>query len=79
MPDGDAGPEGRKTILVADDERSMRELLGMLLEAEGYRTILAEDGLAALGILESSEESVDLVIQDIKMPRLDGLELLRRV
>jgi two-component system response regulator PilR (NtrC family) len=66
----------RHTILVADDERSMRELLEMLLGAEGYDVVLASNGADALDALRRERERIDLVIQDLKMPGMDGAELL---
>ena len=61
------------TILVAEDEHSSLEVLVLLLEAEGYRVIAAEDGLKALDRLRV--EDVDLVVSDFMMPGLDGLGL----
>jgi two-component system response regulator PilR (NtrC family) len=62
-------------ILVVDDERSMRELLAIVLRREGYEVLLAESGRAAVETLE--REPVDLLISDIKMPDLSGVEVLR--
>src|SRR5512137_1304945 len=62
-------------ILVVDDERSMRELLAIVLRREGYEVLLAETGKAAVSMLE--REPVDLLISDIKMPDLSGVEVLR--
>jgi two-component system response regulator PilR (NtrC family) len=62
-------------ILVVDDERSMRELLAIVLRREGYEVLLAENGRAAIKTLE--REPVDLLISDIKMPDLSGVEVLR--
>ena len=62
-------------ILVVDDERSMRELLAIVLRREGYEVLLAESGRAAVDTLE--RETVDLLISDIKMPDLSGVEVLR--
>ena len=64
-------------ILVVDDEISMREFLGILLEREGYLVDLAESGDVALSRLESVV--YDLVISDVKMPGLDGIGLLARI
>ena len=66
-----------KTILVADDEKGIRETLRRLLEYEKYDVLLAEDGLDALQKAEN--EFVDLVLLDIKMPGMDGLEVLSRL
>ncbi len=62
-------------ILVADDERSMRELLAIVLKREGYDVVLAENGGAALAVLKQGH--VDLLISDIKMPDMSGVEVLR--
>ena len=64
-------------ILVVDDERSMREMLQIVLRREGYEVLLAENGRAALDMLE--KEPVDLLISDIKMPGLDGYELIKTI
>src|SRR5690349_2448177 len=65
----------RPRILVVDDERSMRELLAIVLRREGYEVLLAENGRAAVETLE--REPVDLLISDIKMPDLSGVDVLR--
>jgi two-component system response regulator PilR (NtrC family) len=62
-------------ILVVDDERSIRELLAIVLRRDGYEVILAENGRTALNVLE--QEPVDLLISDIKMPDMSGVEVLR--
>ena len=64
-------------ILVVDDEESMRELLEIALRKEGYRLTLAESGRKAIEIFDKS--SPDLVISDIKMPDMSGVEVLRHV
>ncbi|MEL6299622.1 MAG: response regulator transcription factor [Pseudomonadota bacterium] len=65
------------TIALVDDERNITTPLGMALEAEGYKVRTYADGQEAMENL--NEESADLGIFDIKMPRMDGMELLRRV
>jgi two-component system, NtrC family, response regulator PilR len=62
-------------ILVVDDERSMRELLAIVLRREGYEVMLADNGRSAVEFLE--REPVDLLISDIKMPDMSGVEVLR--
>jgi two-component system, NtrC family, response regulator PilR len=62
-------------ILVVDDERSMRELLAIVLRREGYEVLLAENGRTAVDALE--REPVDLLISDIKMPDMSGVDVLR--
>jgi CheY-like chemotaxis protein len=61
-------------ILIVDDEAPIRDSLQEILESEGFEVELAGDGLQALQILTDSE--FDLVLSDIKMPRMDGMELL---
>src|ERR671925_709777 len=63
------------TLLVADDDPGLRESLERTLTREGYRVLLASDGRAALERLQSG--AVDLILTDLKMPGLTGLELLR--
>ncbi len=67
----------RRRILVVDDSPLTRELLASLLEAVGYEILTAADGAEALERL--GRESVDIVVTDLEMPRMDGLELTRRV
>ena len=63
-------------ILVVDDEPSMREMLKILLRREGYEVTVAPDGTAAIDLLQ--QEFFDLLISDIKMPDVSGVEVLRR-
>src|SRR5688500_1085712 len=64
-----------RTLLVADDDPGLRESLERTLSREGYRVVLAPDGQAALERLQGG--GVDLIVTDLKMPGLTGLELLR--
>lgn len=64
-------------ILVVDDEEMIRELCMHILSAEGYRVATASDAASALSELEKND--VDMLITDIKMPGMDGLELFERV
>ncbi len=66
----------RKQILVVDDEPNLRRVLSAQLARDGYDVHEAEDGARALEIL--AEDHIDLVITDLRMPRIDGMELLRR-
>jgi len=75
QPDVAAADRRPPRILVVDDERSMRELLAIVLRREGYEVLLAENGRAAIALLE--REPVDLLISDIKMPDLSGVDVLR--
>jgi two-component system response regulator MprA len=70
----------RVKILVVDDERAVRESLRRALELEGYEIELAEDGVDALARLMNGENAApDVVILDVLMPGVDGLEVCRRL
>ena len=66
-----------KKLLVIDDEASTRDLLKMSLESDGYTVFVAEDGPKGLEIF--ARENPPVVLTDIKMPGMDGIEVLRRV
>lgn len=66
-----------ETILVVDDEKEIRNLISIYLENDGYRILKAENGLEALEILESEE--VQLVILDVMMPKMDGIEACMKI
>jgi DNA-binding response OmpR family regulator len=70
-------PDSIPTILVADDEEDLRELVTYRLTRSGYRVIGAGDGLQALKL--AAERAPDLMVLDVMMPKLDGYELTRRV
>lgn len=67
----------RKSILVVDDERAQREILEMILSSEGYDVTTASSGEAALKL--AKEKRFDLVLTDLKMTGMDGIELLQRL
>ena len=64
-------------VLVVDDSLTVRRVTQRLLAREGYRVVLAKDGLEALEIL--AQESPTVVLSDIEMPRMDGFDLLRNI
>jgi DNA-binding response OmpR family regulator len=68
---------GTPTILVADDEEDLRELVSYRLSRSGYEVVEAVDGQEALEL--ATERTPDLMVLDVMMPRLDGYELTRRV
>jgi response regulator RpfG family c-di-GMP phosphodiesterase len=68
-------PDERPRVLIVDDEKFIRDILADFLGMEGYVVRTAEDGSAALRELESA--SYDMVISDLKMPRMGGIELLQ--
>lgn len=67
----------KKTILLVDDEADLREVLDISLSDTGYEVLTAENGSQALNILK--ENDIPVVITDIKMPGIDGIELLRKI
>ena len=70
-------PPFRETILIADDDPHIREILHFALKKEGFHTREAENGLHCLDIFR--RESPDLLVLDINMPRINGLEFLDAV
>ena len=67
----------KKTILAVDDEIHILELLKYNLETNGYYVITVETGEEALELLE--REKIDAVLLDLMLPKIDGLEVLRRI
>src|SRR6188474_2204945 len=65
----------KKQILVVDDEANLRRVLSAQLARDGYEVHTAEDGEAALAFLK--EHHIDMVITDLRMPKVDGMDLLR--
>jgi DNA-binding NtrC family response regulator len=67
----------KQVILIVDDEEGLRDGLRQLLEGEGYAVVAAETGEEALQILQQSH--IDLVLTDMRMPGMDGIELLKKI
>jgi DNA-binding NtrC family response regulator len=65
----------RKSILVVDDEQDIRRTLQRILERKKYKVSTADDGQAALEIIQ--KQPIDLILTDLKMPRMDGVQLLK--
>ena len=66
-------------ILVVDDEEDIRDVLRAFLEARGYDVMVAENGPTALKCAEHFPGSIDLLITDLRMPNMDGIELARQM
>ncbi len=64
-------------VLVVDDDASVRRLLQLNLQRVGFRITLAENGVEALAIIAADRP--DLVLSDVTMPQMDGIELVRRI
>jgi CheY-like chemotaxis protein len=71
------GHKAQKTILVVDDEKTVRDVLKITLERAGYDVCLAENGEQALSVIEKRD--IAMAICDVVMPKMDGLELLAKV
>lgn len=67
----------KERILIVDDEKEIRDLIDIYLKGEGYDTLKAENGEEALNILE--QQNVDLIILDIMMPKVNGIEACLRI
>ena len=66
-----------ETVLIVDDEKNYPPILSAILEEEGFETLTANSGLEALSIVIGSD--IDLVLTDMKMPSMDGIELLEKI
>jgi PAS domain S-box-containing protein len=71
-------PRGSETILLAEDQEMVRRVTRAFLEAQGYAVVEAEDGRSALAVLESGASHFDLLIADVIMPQMGGVELAAR-
>jgi CheY-like chemotaxis protein len=72
-------PHGTETVLVVEDEPSVRTLALRLLQRYGYTVIEADDGLNALDVLQDFDGKIDLLLVDMIMPNLSGRELVERL
>lgn len=66
-----------KVIMTAEDSRSVRQAVTLILEQAGYRVVAAVDGVDALERLR--DQRIDMLLTDLNMPRMDGYELIRQV
>jgi len=75
-------PPGRQTILIVEDDQQIRELLSAALRRTGYRVVTAEDGEGGWEAFEESKSNgsaIDLLVADVVMPRLGGVELADKI
>jgi two-component system cell cycle sensor histidine kinase/response regulator CckA len=72
-------PPAPSVILVAEDEVVVRNIVCLLLHHEGYQVLAAADGKEALELAHEYHGQIDLLVTDMRMPRMDGLSLAERV
>jgi DNA-binding response OmpR family regulator len=70
-------PNSEKTILIVEDDHKTSSLVALYLEKEGFKTVIAEDGLAAIEIVKRQQP--DFVILDLMLPKIDGWEVCRHI
>jgi two-component system, cell cycle sensor histidine kinase and response regulator CckA len=71
-------PGPAKTVLVVEDQAEVRSVLARVLCSEGYRVLEASDGVEAMEVI-TAEHEIDLVLSDIVMPRMDGMQLAKNL
>jgi CheY-like chemotaxis protein len=74
----ETGTNRPSTILVVDDNPSVRSITSLLLEQKGYLTLQADSGEQAMALVHRAEH-IDLVLSDVQMPNMDGFELAREL
>jgi two-component system, OmpR family, response regulator len=71
------GGKGLKKVLVVDDTKNIRMLLTTCLELKGYKVLTAETGLLAIDIIKEEKNNIDIIFLDIRMPIMNGTEVLK--
>jgi two-component system cell cycle sensor histidine kinase/response regulator CckA len=71
--------EGTETILLVEDDETVRKFVNEVLESNGYRLLVAPNGVAALSICAQYEEPIHLLLTDVVMPEMSGRELADRL
>lgn len=77
--DGVRMSEGTETILLVEDDETVRKFVNEVLESDGYRLLVASNGGAALSICAQYEEPIHLLLTDVFMPEMSGRELTNRL
>ena len=76
---GERSLTGSETVLLVEDELAVRELGRVMLESYGYNVLLAGDGAAALELAQAPSQPIQLLMTDIMMPKMGGIELAKRL
>jgi len=79
LPPDERSLTGSETVLVVEDDKALRELGREIVESYGYTTLIAGDGAAALELVQAHHAPIDLLMTDILMPRMGGIELAERL
>ncbi|MDE3036136.1 MAG: response regulator, partial [Nitrospirota bacterium] len=74
-----AEPSASPTVLLVEDEEALRIVAQRILEQQGYSVVVASDGAEAIRAVERSRKRVDLLLTDVVMPGMSGLELAQRL
>lgn len=69
----------RKGVLLAEDEEELRVLMGMIFEADGFTVFHAADGLQALDVFRDHADEIHLLVTDLGLPKLGGVELIAHI
>ncbi len=72
-------PTAKQTVLIVDDDAAIRTLVRIYLERDGYATITANSGDDALQLFEAHRSAISLLLTDVVMPGMDGIELGRKI
>jgi two-component system, cell cycle sensor histidine kinase and response regulator CckA len=72
-------PGGTETILIVEDEQSLRDLMSALLVPRGYKLLQAPDGVEAVNMLMSEVSTIDAILLDLNLPRMNGIEVYRNI
>jgi PAS domain S-box-containing protein len=78
-PDAASRAAGPRTVLVAEDEETVRRFVRIVLERDGYKVLEAENGVEALAVYEASDPAPDVLLTDVVMPQMGGKDLARRL
>lgn len=78
-PDKAAAPRKKETILIVDDSEGDRKLMAMALSEQGYSVVEAGDGTQGLEVFRKHVGKIDLILTDILMPGMDGVEFIQHV
>jgi CheY-like chemotaxis protein len=70
---------GQETVMVVEDESSVRSIISLVLKGKGYQVLEAASGNEALDVFQDDSKTVDLLISDFTMPRMNGQELVQRL